>query len=82
MNVFTGWTQAQLESALADVQQEIATGTTIVKTDADGVSVEMNYNMSPQARMRLILKALHRLDPVTYPARDVRRYNRVQARIR
>ena len=82
MNVFTGRTKSELESWLRATQNEIATGKTIVKTDIDGVSTEAQINMSAQMRLRLILRALNALDPTSYPIKDVRRINRVQARIR
>lgn len=82
MNVFTGKSQAWLETELAHCQAELARGKVRLEVDSDGVSVKHQMTGSIEYRIQLILRALNALDSATYPARDVVRVNRTSARFR
>jgi len=70
-NPFVGWSQTKLESALADAQQEFAEGKSLASVSAGDGSASKAIQMTPTTRIRKILLALHRLDPVTYPIADI-----------
>ena len=71
MNYFIGKSQAWLETELDKCQADYAAGKTTVSVSAGDATTGKQVSMSLERRMQQILKALHILDPVTYPASSV-----------
>lgn len=70
-NPFLGWTQTQLETALAAAQADYARGKTITRADVPGVSAYSQLEQTIVERIRVILVALNKLDSVTYPSDQI-----------
>tara|TARA_S200002703_G_scaffold117643_3_gene103314 strand:- start:4405 stop:4659 length:255 start_codon:yes stop_codon:yes gene_type:complete len=82
MNPFIGKNQSWLETELAHCQDELSSGKVRIEVDSDGVAVKHQSMGSIEYRIELILRRLHTIDPVTYPASDTLRINRTSARFR
>ena len=70
-NPFLGQSQAQLETALAYAQADLASGKATTEVMSAGSGGRMQVDTSLIERIRLILSALNKLDPTTYPADQV-----------
>lgn len=70
-NPFIGQTQEQLESALQKAQADLLAGKTVTRADVPGISVYNQLEQTITERIRLILVALNKLDPTTYPADQI-----------
>ena len=70
-NVFIGWSQAELESALKAAQMELATGKSTISANLGEASYSKIMTVGPDTRIGLITAALNRLDPIAYPIDDV-----------
>ena len=75
MNPFIGVAQSQLETWLAECQEELAGGTTLTQAAVADVNSQFmpGRNLGVERRIELLLKALNLLDPDTYPASQVQR---------
>lgn len=71
MNYLIGQSQASLEAELAKAQSDFMAGKTTVNVSAGDASSGKQVVMSIERRIQQILKALHILDPVTYPSASV-----------
>lgn len=71
MNYLIGQSQAQLEAELAKAQADFLAGKTTISVSAGDANTSKQVNMSIERRIQQILKALHILDPDTYPASSV-----------
>lgn len=73
LNRFLGpaWTKARLEAELAQVQADIAAGKQTIDGRSGEAMIRSLPDMSLDTRYRQILKALHILDPTTYPIEDI-----------
>ena len=71
MNYLIGLSQATLEAELAKAQADFMAGRTVTSVSAGDASTGKQMVMSVERRIQQLLKALHILDPVTYPAADV-----------
>lgn len=70
-NRFIGWSQAELEAALKDAQVELATGKSTISANLGEASYSKIMTVGPDTRIGLIMAALNRLDPITYPIDSV-----------
>ena len=66
-NPFIGWGKTRLEEALADAQDDLARGKMTISAGAGDASASSMVQMGAMQRIGLLLKALNRVDPVTYP---------------
>ena len=66
-NPFIGRDQAWLETALRRTQDELASGMSAISGGIDGVQFGNIMTIGPTQRLTLLLQALNRLDPATYP---------------
>ena len=67
LNYFLGWAKKDLEAALRLAQEDLAAGKDTTSAGAGDAHVSSKIEMTPQARIEMILKALNVLDPETYP---------------
>lgn len=67
LNPFIGMDQPTLEAALTAAQADLAAGKTVIEAEVPGIRSRNQLDLSPIERIRLILKALNILDPITYP---------------
>jgi sulfate adenylyltransferase subunit 1 (EFTu-like GTPase family) len=70
-NPFIGWSQEKLEVALLDAQEEYAEGKALVSAGAGDTSASKAVQASALTRIRKLLIALNKLDPVKYPTKDI-----------
>lgn len=70
MNLFTGWTEAELLAALREAQEELSAGSQLEAAGSGDVSSTRRIQVGPVSRIRMIGKALNTLDPDAYPASD------------
>ena len=68
LNYFIGWSREKLETALASAQEDLAAGASIESAGSGDVNSRNKTELSPQERIKMILKALNLLDPEKYPA--------------
>ena len=78
-NPFLGWTQERLETALSKAQADLAAGKTVIRADVPGISVYNQVDTTPAERIALILRALNKLDPTTYPSDQISRPSTTRA---
>lgn len=85
VDYFIGWTKDKLEAALRQAQEELAAGQTTFQGGttgpSGGVNSESQVQLKIQERIQLILIALNKLDPATYPLSSVRRVHKTRVRI-
>lgn len=67
INYFLGRSQPQLEADLAAAQSDLAAGKQISRATVPGIDVTNAMELTITDRIKFILIALSRLDPVTYP---------------
>lgn len=79
VNLFLGWSEADLLAALRAAQEEAAAGSQIESAGSGDVSSSRRIQAGPAARIRAIGYALNKLDPFKYPARDYCPTNRTVA---
>ncbi len=70
-NPFLGQSQEDLESLLQKAQADFARGKIITRATVPGMDVTSSIEMTTLERIRLILVALNKLDPDTYPADQI-----------
>lgn len=70
-NAYLGKSQQWLESQLALAQADLAAGKTVTRANSDVIGVQNELGLSTTERIRLLLAALNKLDPETYPADQV-----------
>ena len=68
LNYFIGWDQSKLEQALKIAQDDLAAGASIESAGSGDVNSRNRTELSPQTRIKMILKALNLKDPEKYPA--------------
>lgn len=78
-NLFIGWSQVDLETALRAAQEELASGAALTGGTAGDQAFTQESKMNLEQRIANLLYALYRLDPVTYPATDCNPTTRTQA---
>ena len=71
IDYFIGWSQADLETELEAAQEDLLAGSSTIHAGAGSVTLGSKVNDTPQARIRLILLALNKRDPVTYPMSNI-----------
>jgi hypothetical protein len=81
VNYFIGQSQADLETALAQAQDDLKAGKTIVQAHSGDTYAQEQVSIDIYSRIEQILHALSLLDPVTYPPAQVRRVARTRIRI-
>ncbi len=67
INYLIGRTQEDLERALAEAQNDLMAGRAIVQTGAGDTSSQSSMEKKCEDRIKIILKALHVIDPDKYP---------------
>ena len=67
INYFVGWNQQELEEELVSAQEDLAAGKATVMAQAGEARSGSEVELSAQARIKQLLKALNLLDPTTYP---------------
>ena len=70
-NPFIGKTQAWLETQLEAAQEELATGKTTISGGVGEVNYQKLLTIGPTQRIAMILAALNKIAPATYPIDDV-----------
>lgn len=68
LNYFIGWSVERLERALTIAQDDLAAGASIESAGSGDVNSRNKTELSPQERIKMILKALNLADPEKYPA--------------
>lgn len=79
LNPFIGWNQQDLEAELRRAQEDLAAGKTITQNRSGDVGKVEQVEASALTRIRQLLLALNKLDPVTYPANQITPSNRTKA---
>lgn len=70
MNLFAGWSEADLLSALRAAQDELASGSQLESAGSGDVSSTRRIQVGPVSRIRMIGRALNALDSDKYPLSD------------
>ena len=82
---FIGWSKEKLQGALAQAQDELAAGQTIMMAGttgpSGGVNSQSQVQLKIEQRIQLILVALNAIDPVTYPAASCKRVSKTRVRV-
>ena len=77
INYFVGWSQQELVEELVAAQEDLAAGKATVRAESGGegggVRIQSQMDISAVSRIELLLQALNRIDPVTYPADQISR---------
>lgn len=81
MNPFIGQSQETLEAWLREAQEDLAAGKTITSAGAGDTRFDNQVSGSPEKRIEQLLRALNLLDPVTYPATEIRRATRTRIEV-
>ena len=79
VNYFIGQSKEWLETQLAQCQEDIATGKTLIQWGAGDSSGIRRVQLTPQLRFQQIYYALYLIDPDTYPASGLAPTNRTRA---
>jgi hypothetical protein len=79
INYFIGWSVQELEAELRLAQEDLAAGKSITNSGAGDASMASRIDKSSEARIEMILKALHRLCPEKYPATEIARLTETKA---
>lgn len=79
LNPFINWNQQDLETELRRAQEDYAAGKTIVQNRSGDVGKVEQSEASAIARIKQILLALNKLDPVTYPLEQISSVSRTKA---
>lgn len=79
LNVFIGWTEAELATELRNAQEELARGAQIVGSGSGDVNASFLAREAARTRIECLLMALHRLNPDTYPLYEVTRVRKTFA---
>lgn len=69
-----------MEAELRTAQEDLAAGSAISRTGAGDTMTESRLDKSPDTRVKILLKALNKLDPDRYPIADVSPIDRVRVR--
>ncbi len=67
LNWAIGLSQEFLETELGKARADLLAGKTVSRATVPGIDVTNQLDMTPRARVAMILKALSALDPTTYP---------------
>lgn len=78
IDYFIGWTKAQMEVELRRCQEELVTGKTIIGSGAGDVTFNHRIEIEITDRIKLILRKLSKLDPVTYLPENTTPIDRTQ----
>ena len=81
VNMFIGWSQASLETALLAAQTDYAAGKTTTQVQAGDASSTKTISVDIKKRIERIMYSLYLLDPTTYPLSQIRRVTRTQMQI-
>jgi hypothetical protein len=71
INFFVGWSQQELEAELRAAQEDLAAGKSTISSQAGEVRSGAAVELSAQERIKLILRALNKVNPEEYPVADV-----------
>lgn len=80
-NPFIGRSQEWLESELEKAQEDYAAGKTTSSINAGDAGSSKVVQLTPEQRIRLLLKALNLLDSTLYPDSSIRRVTRTQVQV-
>lgn len=78
INYFIGWSVDELRTELRAAQEDLAAGKSITRSGAGEASFENQVEKSIESRIQLLLQALNKLDPATYPIDQVTAIDRVK----
>ncbi len=67
LNWAIGLSQEFLETELGKARADLLAGKTVSRATVPGIDVTNQIDMTPRARIEMLLKALSALDPTTYP---------------
>lgn len=67
LNPFIGLSQERLETELRQAQSDLLAGKNTIQAASGDIMIRSQPEMSLLERIRLILVALNRIDPSTYP---------------
>jgi predicted nucleic acid-binding protein len=71
INYFLGWSQEDLLVELRNAQEDLSAGKSTVRAAAGDLENRSVIAKSAEDRIKLILKSLNALDPITYPIDQV-----------
>lgn len=61
----------ELERELKGAQEDLSAGSTMTRAGAGDAQADSRVDKSPEERIKLLYKALNRLDAVRYPIADI-----------
>jgi hypothetical protein len=76
INYHFGTSLETLEASLAERQEDLREGSLLIASGAGDVNTQRQINDSIKGIIEELLRALHRLDPVKYPADQITREER------
>jgi hypothetical protein len=79
LNLFAGKSQAWLEAELAKAQADLSAGKTVTSVSSDGSTTGKLVQVSAVDRIKLLLRALNKLDPTHYPYNEATSVTRTRA---
>jgi hypothetical protein len=68
LTTFYGWTAAELLTAMAAAQEDLAKGRSIIQSGSGDVNVAMQLQLNAKERIFELQMALYEVDPETYEA--------------
>jgi hypothetical protein len=79
LNLFAGKSQSWLEAELAKAQADLSAGKTVTSVTSDGSSTGKLVQVSAVERIKLLLAALNKIAPDSYPWKDAVSTSRTRA---
>jgi hypothetical protein len=71
INYFIGWNQQDLEGELRVAQEDLAAGKATIMAQAGEARSGSQMEETAQNRIKMILRALNKLDPENYPVDQI-----------
>jgi len=81
INYFIGKTKPWLQQELANAQEELAAGNTVMRAVTGETDTTAQVQVNIRNRIEHLLWALNQIDPATYPITSIRRVTQTQIQV-
>ena len=79
LTLYYGWTAAELLTAMASAQEDLAKGKMLIQANSGDVQGGFQIQANAKERIMELQRALYELDPDTYPMFENAGHNQVHA---